>query len=281
MTANASSATRNAVGSSLTNLSNVPVAGVEPVDAVEGRVTALASVPRWSDVAFASATLRRLLDAVRDTPPAWCALPLLALPLACRARLEAPRGVRDVDRVPDADVPCTDGADEAEVPPPAPGNGDVDPRCGGKTGDPTVGVWTGGIEGVLTDGVVMLGVVAFGVVTGPTVTEGTVTDGTLTVGTETVGTETVGIDTVGTETVGTDTVGNPAAEALPATAAVDAPAETSSAPDTANTVSRRELMSRPAAWLHTTYEQTRASRLCANRAPVLFNSPGKPAGLSL
>ena len=249
MTANASSATRNAVGNSLTNLLNVPVAGLERVDAVEGRVTALASVPCWSDGAFASATLPGLLGAVRDTAPAWCAFPLVALPLACRARLDAPRGVRDVDPVPDADVPCTDGADDAEVSPPAPGKDDVDPRCGGKTGDPTVGVWTGGIDGVLTDGVVMLGVVVFGVVTGPTVTEGTVTVGTVTVGTETVGTDTVGI-----EIVGTDTVGNPAAEALPAAAAVDAPAETSSAPDTANTVSRRELMSRLAACLRTTYE---------------------------
>ena len=238
----------------MTNLLNVPVAGLERFDAVEGRVTALASVPCWSDGAFASATLPGLLGAVRDAAPAWGAFPLVALPLACRERLEAPRGVRDVDPVPDADVPCTDGADDAEASPPAPGNDDVDPRCGGKTGDPTVGVWTGGIEGVLTDGVVMLGVVVFGVVTGPTVTEGTVTEGTLTVGTETVGTETVGTDTVGIEIVGTDTVGNPAAEALPAAAAVDAPAETSSAPDRANTVSRRELMSRLAAWLRTTYE---------------------------
>jgi hypothetical protein len=281
MTANASSATRNAVGNSLTNLLNVPVAGLEPFNAVEGRVTALASVPRWSDGAFASVTLPRSLGAVRDTAPAWCAFTLVALPLACRARLDAPRGVRDVDRVPDADVPCTDGADEAEVSPPAPGSGDIDPTCGGKTGDPTVGVWTGGIEGVLTDGVVMLGVVVFGVVTGPTVTGGTVTDGTLTVGTEPVGTETVGTDTVGIEIVGTDTVGNPADEALPAAAAVEAPAETSSAPDTANTVSRRELMSRLAACRRTTYEQSGASRLSANRAPVLFYSPGKPASMSL
>jgi hypothetical protein len=266
----------------LTNLLNVPVAELEPFDAVEGRVTALASVPCWSDGAFVRATLPGLVGAVRDTAPARRAFPLVALPLACRAWLEAARGVRDVDRVPDADVPCTDGADEAaEVSPPAPGNGDIDPRCGGETGDATVGVWTGGIEGVLTDGVVTLGVVTFGVVTGPVVTEGTVTDGTLTVGTETVGTETVGTDTVGIETVGTDTVGNPAAEALPAAAAVDAPAETSSAPDTANTVSRLELMSRLAACLRTTYEQTRASRLSANRAPVLFYSPGKPASLSL
>ena len=43
----------------------------------------------------------------------------------------------------------------------------------------------------------------------------------------TVGTETVGIDTAGIETVGTDTVGNPAADALPTAAAVDAPAEAS------------------------------------------------------
>ena len=87
--------------------------------------------------------------------------------------MEAPRGVRDVDRVPDADVPCTDGADDPEVSPPEPVNGDVDPRCGGEIGDPTVGVWTGGIEGVLTEGVVMVGVVIGGVVTGPVVTDGT------------------------------------------------------------------------------------------------------------
>jgi hypothetical protein len=281
MTANASSATRNAVGNSLTSLLNVPVAWREPVDAVEGRVTALASVPRWSAGAFASATLPGLLGAVCDAAPARCAFPLVALPLARRARLEAPRGVRDVDRVPDADVPCTDGADDPEVPLPDPVDGDDDPRPGGETGDRTVGGWTGGIDGVLTDGVVMLGVVIFGVVTGPVVTDGTVTDGTLTVGTETVGIDTVGIDTVGIDTVGTDTVGNPAAEALPAAAAVEAPAETSSAPDTTNAVSRRELISRLAACLHTTYEQTRASRLSANRAPVLFYSPGKPADLSL
>ena len=243
-------------------------------------MTALASVPRWSG-ALASATLPGLLGAVLDAAPAWCAFPLAAVPVARRARLEATPGVRDVDRVPDADVPCTDGADDPEVSPPDPVNGDVDPTCGGETGDPTVGVWTGGIEGVLTDGIVTLGVVIFGVVTGPVVTGGTVTEGTLTVGTETVGTETVGIDTVGIDTVGIDTVGNPAAEALPTAAAVDAPAETSSAPDTANTVSRRELMSRLATCLRTTYEQPRASGLRANKAPVLFNSPGKPAGLSL
>jgi hypothetical protein len=280
MTANASSATRNAVGNSLTNLAIGPEEWLDRGDVVGSRVVELARVTRAPvDPGPRALAPVAPFDAA-VCGPAWRAFPLVA-PVVARARLEVLRGVRDVDRVPDADVPCTDGVDDPEVPPPDPVDGDIDPTCGGETGDPTVGVWTGGIDGVLTDGVVMLGVVIFGVVTGPVVTEGTVTDGTLTAGIETVGTETVGIDTVGVETVGTDTVGNPAAEALPTAAAVDAPADTSSAPDTASTVSRRELISRLAACLDTTYEQTRASRLCANRAPVLFNSPGKPAGLSL
>ena len=202
MTANASSATRNAVGNSLTNLAIGPEEWLDRGDVVGSRVVELARVARAPvDPGPRAIAPVAPFDAA-VCGPAWRAFPLVALPVVARARPEAPRGVRDVDRVPDADVPCTDGADDPEVSPPDPVEGDVDPRRGGETGDPTVGVWTGGIEGVLTDGIVMLGVVIFGVVTGPVVTEGTVTDGTLTDGIETVGTETVGIDTVGIETVG-------------------------------------------------------------------------------
>ena len=276
MTANASSATRNAVGNSLTNLAIGPEEWRDRGDVVGSRVVELARIARAPvDPAPRAIAPVGPFDAA-VCGPASCAFPVGTLPPASRARPEAPRGVRDVDRVPDADVPCTDGADVPELPLPDPVDGDDDPRRGSETGAPTVGVWTGGIDGVLTDGVVMLGVVIFGVVTGPVVTDGTLTDGTLTDGIETVGTETVGIDTAGIETVGTDTVGNPAADALPTAAAVDAPAEASSAPDTANTVSRRERISRLAACLCATYEQTRASRLCANRAPVLLTRPENP-----
>ncbi|HUB04149.1 MAG TPA: hypothetical protein VMA76_03715 [Solirubrobacteraceae bacterium] len=195
--------------------------------------------------------------------------------------------------MPEALVPCTAGADDPELSPPAPGDGDDEPRRGGEIGDPTVGVWTGGIDGVLTDGTVMLGVVTRGVVTrgvvtGPVVTDGTVTDGTVTggtvtVGTEVVGTVTVGIETVGIETVGIETVGTVTVGTVTAGDAADAAAlaDASSPPDTASTASRRRVIGRPATRLRTTYERTRASKLRTDRAPVLFYSPGKPAALSL
>ena len=190
--------------------------------------------------------------------------------------------------MPDALVPLTDGADDPELSPPEPVEGEDEPRRGGEIGDPTVGVWTGGAEGVLTDGIVMLGVVTPGVVTGPvvtggtvtdgtvtdgTVTDGTVTDGTVTDGTVTVGTETVGIETVGTVTLGTDTVGN--------AAAAGPPAKTRSAPNAANMVSSRRVIGRPPTRLRTTYVRTRALKLRTDKTPVLFCSPGKPCSLSL
>ncbi len=248
-------------------------------------MTELASVPRWCAGDSATVIFPAFDCAVRDAAPARPPVPPppAAVPAGRPERPEAPRDPGEVDRVPEALVPLTDGADDPELSPPEPVEGEDEPRRGGEIGDPTLGVWTGGAEGVLTDGVVMLGVVTLGVVTGPvvtggTVTDGTVTDGTVTVGTVTVGTEivgveTVGIETVGTVTLGTDTVGN--------AAAAGPPAKTRSAPNAANMVSSRRVIGRPPTRLRTTYVRTRALKLRTDKTPVLFCSPGKPCSLSL
>jgi hypothetical protein len=129
------------------------------------------------------------------------------LPAGRRVEPVAPRV-----RTPDADPFAPDGAPDCEVPAPDAAAADASaPRDGWSgcdpTGDPTVGVWTGGLgsdgtlgsDGVLTEGVVRAGVVSCGVVTGPTVTGGTVTVGAVIAGTLTVGTVIDGTDTVGTD----------------------------------------------------------------------------------
>lgn len=223
------------MGSTLTSLTNGPLAGFDAAALVAWRVA-------WTGTVRCDAPPARAFELAG----AACAA---AAPRVFRVVRAPPVGLGtppDGVTCPPVDRTAEVGRLVADLDV-APGDPELDVALGEEVerGESPVGVCLAGVGrgGALTDGVEIPGVVTGGVptggvITGPAVTDGTVADGTVTDGALTVGTLMVGTDAVGTLIVAPD-----AAE--DATGTSSTPHATSAASRPRRTASRTSQRSPP------------------------------------